>query len=875
MRKFSLNKVVLKVKKFFEKNWLLLVILLLFLLFHAFFEAIITKELVEPLLSTLESNVFSDIIFLLLITFIVVRFICHIGKNYSISSRYILVSFFAFGAICYYRLSDYPWAFTSFSIAKGIKYIDVLALIFFSNIVIQLKCKTLSYQSKIESNKGFYFDNPILEGIGDKFSRDILARQIADKINNTANDQKSFVMGISGEWGQGKTSFMKLIENSLKVKDPEKIIINYNPWLNNDEKVVLNSFFKELRSKIQVYNKELSSNILKYSELLNAIGGDSISKLTKAFFSFKDESSVKGLFDDINASINRIGRQIIVFIDDLDRLHENEILEILKLIRNSASFANTIFIVAYDRNYLVSAINKINSYHPDAYMEKIFQIEIALPAYEKQIIKNELKKKLIPHLTEKDKKEFLEILEPTIFKYVLLDNYFGIGFLSSLRDVTRFCNSFVIAYEALEGESKLLDLLNLELLRMKYLGVYNLLSDKYNNFLQSYTLQSDKKFLSLAINKEKGSDGREIRKILIREYLLLNYLKVGVQYNEIDNVINYLYAIFPHYQHLHDIHLELLSIANPSSVARYFHYNLLQSDLSEIEFSKYRQKTSQEFHDGINDWIKKGSINQLRERFENIEFYSDKEDYEKVMRAIFYFASLTVPVFKDRIHERGFNEINLLDKLGVAKTKMYYTTEDDSFKNFIINLFEEPRESYLFITSFINKIFDTIKTPNWDFILDKESLNKLKITYFRRHAESISEIDRSFFVLFYICSDQQSFSKNEILSQSIRDEQKGEVASIFIENAERLSISFFTIIISIESRNYGEEDPRLYTIMKAVFHAWGTWGKFECFFYSLDEDESGILKEFKDFYSKFKDGGFEPATYNFKNISSPDIEFSA
>lgn len=156
---------------------------------------------------------------------------------------------------------------------------------------------------------------------------------------------------------------------------------------------------------------------------------------------------------------------------------------------------------------------------------------------------------------------------------------------------------------------------------MKYLGVYNLLSNNYNKFLQSYTFQSDKKFLSLTINKEKGIERKEISKLTIKEYLLSNYTNVGIQNNEIDNVIEYLYAIFPHYQHLHDIPLGLLSIANPSSVGRYFHYNRLNSDLSEIEFSKYRQKTSQEFHERINYWINKGFITEVQERFEDIELY--------------------------------------------------------------------------------------------------------------------------------------------------------------------------------------------------------------------------------------------------------------
>lgn len=61
-------------------------------------------------------------------------------------------------------------------------------------------------------------------------------------------------------------------------------------------------------------------------------------------------------------------------------------MEVLSLIRNSANFSNTIFIVAYDRNYLVSALEKVNNYHPHAYLEKIFQLELPLPQFERDII---------------------------------------------------------------------------------------------------------------------------------------------------------------------------------------------------------------------------------------------------------------------------------------------------------------------------------------------------------------------------------------------------------------------------------------------------------------------------------------------------------
>ena len=165
--------------------------------------------------------------------------------------------------------------------------------------------------------------------------------------------------------------------------------MEFNPWLNNDEKAIVSSFFNELSSQLKIYNIELSQNIIEYSaELLKTIDSGTVSKILP----IKDFTySLRKHFEEINKAITLLGYQIIVFIDDLDRLYENEIAEVLKLIRNSASFSNTIFIVAYDRNYLISALKKVNDYRTAFYLEKIFQLEITLPLFEKHIFKKIIK----------------------------------------------------------------------------------------------------------------------------------------------------------------------------------------------------------------------------------------------------------------------------------------------------------------------------------------------------------------------------------------------------------------------------------------------------------------------------------------------------
>lgn len=67
-----------------------------------------------------------------------------------------------------------------------------------------------------------------------------------------------------------------------------------------------------------------------------------------------------------------------VFIDDLDQLSTNEIFEVFRLIRNTASFPNLIYFVAFDRSYTVKMLSE-KYQDAEKYIDKIFQLEIPLP----------------------------------------------------------------------------------------------------------------------------------------------------------------------------------------------------------------------------------------------------------------------------------------------------------------------------------------------------------------------------------------------------------------------------------------------------------------------------------------------------------------
>ncbi len=847
-----------------QKNQSIIIWIFLFYIFlHKSFELFINKLVVTPFLSHVEQSFVNDLIFALALIMVIARVVRFCKLNYLISDTELLASILTLLVVGYYRLTAIVWDFIPFKALPFLRYVDILLLFLMGNIVIRL-----IYSKKdnvIDPSKGFYFDNPIKKD--DLLNRNNIAKSIASKIENTANPDSSFAIGISSEWGFGKTSFLNLIENNLQQN--QKIIVHFNPWLNNDEKSIVNTFFDELSFKLKPYSKTLSTDLLKYAKTINSESISTIKPILSSIFQINDE--LRNKFDNINNTIRTLAFQIVVFIDDLDRLYESEILEVLRLIRNSANFSNTVFIVAYDRNYLISALNKANEYHPEFYLEKIFQLEFALPAFERKVIKNKLQEQLMPILSPEDKLKF-----DVILKYCDQTHsdpfgvlYFHLEFLNNIRDVNRFSNSFIIAYETLKGEVHLVDLMNLELLKMRYLGAYNLLVTCFQVFLERKVINKTsyltlkKSSREIEENKDKSvqvSEDISSNNTELEEYLLLNNKSIGIQKSQIKEVEKYVYAIFPHYSEFSSEKPELLSISNPISVSRYFHCNLLSTNLSEIEFSNHRRKSEEEFQTKIEEWYSEGFGSEISEKLHGITFFENKEDYEKIIRTIFYFATFDNDDNKNPI---GFDPENLIKKLDYEKSKYCYSNSDEHHA-FVIDVFDNQQKPYMFVSAFI----DVVNEKNINSILTKEEIIYFKLKYFESYADQTAVFDIGVFHLFHYCNYiDYTFEENRIHSKKILPEKAKE---IFKECAKRLPESFMKNIISKKFAFINEVNH--YNILKSSsLLVWGNWDSLESFIWDLDEENIKGLHEFKEFFIQCKAHNFERyIPFDFKELDLSD-----
>ncbi|MEQ9091956.1 MAG: P-loop NTPase fold protein [Balneola sp.] len=81
----------------------------------------------------------------------------------------------------------------------------------------------------------FHLDDPALE---DKLGRKPIAKSLAKLINDDIFGNKkchAFMTHLQGRWGEGKSSFMKFLENGLQEAGNDRwVVIHYNAWKNQD-----------------------------------------------------------------------------------------------------------------------------------------------------------------------------------------------------------------------------------------------------------------------------------------------------------------------------------------------------------------------------------------------------------------------------------------------------------------------------------------------------------------------------------------------------------------------------------------------------------------------------------------------------------------
>jgi hypothetical protein len=344
----------------------------------------------------------------------------------------------------------------------------------------------------------FSADKPVAAQPEDYFQRYEFARRVA-RVLAERRDSTSITLGVYGAWGEGKTSVMNFIGQELAAQS-ETIVVTFNPWRFSDEQSLLLAFFTTLADRLKPLSKanrwrfftrkeslgKLIARYAQYTAVLKAtpISGvaDAASGLGKALSDVPLET-LKGRIEQL---LRDSERKIVVIIDDIDRLENTEIHAVFRLVKLTADFPYTHYILCFDDQIVAAALGeRFGEGNPQAghdFLEKIIQIPLRLPQASRADLRDYLFELLNQALASTNVASPVDQLEEFCTRF---NEHFLLRFTTP-RLAKRYVNSISFVLPLLEHEVNYHDLLLIEAVKLFYPALYELIRDHPRYFVGSF-----------------------------------------------------------------------------------------------------------------------------------------------------------------------------------------------------------------------------------------------------------------------------------------------------------------------------------------------------------------------------------------------------
>ncbi len=444
-------------------------------------------------------------------------------------------------------------------------------------------------------------DRPITTANEDRFGRALFAKKITNLCQS--HTAKSRVIGIYGKWGEGKTSLLNLVKESL---DPGILQIHFNPWFFIEEEQLLLGFFKLLAEKLgknlNTKGENINNLIAEYGESVGIL--ESVPQLRVAvtplkglvkIFKGNKKPTTETARNRINDFIINSGLNIVIFIDDIDRLDMREVSIVFKLVKLLADFPRTTYVLSFDPDIVARMLAPLyGGIVPDSgyqFLEKVIQMPLSIPkAHDDSILLfvqdtiREVAKGSEIDLAKEDN-QLSEIFADGLL--VLLNNP---------RKVIRFGNAFRFTYPILKDEVNTMDLLIIEAFKASLPEYYAFIRANKELFLQDYLDEKQNQYM----------DSGESASLAVTEALKPYTKNVCAAIRELTK------KLFPRFVWIDPAEAKLEKLENLliqkrictyDYFDRYFTFSIQPQEISDIHFNQYYLKTGNLSIDQIADQI--------------------------------------------------------------------------------------------------------------------------------------------------------------------------------------------------------------------------------------------------------------------------------
>lgn len=287
------------------------------------------------------------------------------------------------------------------------------------------------------------------------------------------------VFGVDGPWGVGKTSFINLAERYWERAADKVIVCRFEPLRYASEPDLADRLIRDLSAAIQnkVFAPEFRPAASRYSRLIKG-------RADVSFLGFKlslepSQETVDELLDDIDEVLRRIGRRVIVVIDDLDRLDAKTVNNVLFATRRTFKLSQATYILCYDTEVLAGG--KEEGSRAREFLEKFVTVKLSL-FVDSSSIRNFLQRDW-----EKSESQLGSVPSDTMLKLGAVLNELAdilggesaaqyLPLIGDLRKIKRFINAILLMQIEKTNLGRTdfnkRDLIHLMLLHLNYPGLF-------------------------------------------------------------------------------------------------------------------------------------------------------------------------------------------------------------------------------------------------------------------------------------------------------------------------------------------------------------------------------------------------------------------
>jgi len=384
-----------------------------------------------------------------------------------------------------------------------------------------------------ESNntiKNVLVDEPITTEEQERLNRKEFAKLFAETLLGHT-DPSCLIAALYGPWGSGKSSLLYLIENHLRNTSPamsDYIIIRFNPWNISSLDQLIAMFFHELKVAVQgkpastklrestIKLLDVFSGILTVAQLSPvgnqyfALGTEATKRIRGTLKEAKNKSLTK-VKEELDQQLSKTAKRVFILIDDVDRLDQDAVKLLFRMIRLNADFKNTTCVLAFDPKIVEDLLNIEQPKHGREYLEKIIQLPINIPSIDEAILIEILTQELDKLIGEFDERKF----DKELWQELVTSGRF-FKFFRTIRDVVRYVNGLKLTYSLVSTDVNLVDFMALEAIRIFAADSYDLIRRNKGiltrlgtrgPLVQDENVEETKKMLSHIFNPKRRSNG--------------------------------------------------------------------------------------------------------------------------------------------------------------------------------------------------------------------------------------------------------------------------------------------------------------------------------------------------------------------------------